>query len=1200
MSDLVRAIPLQRSSLVEASAGTGKTYALAGVFARAVIVERLRVPQVLAVTYTIAATAELHARVRSRLRRAAELAAQWRDGDPARCDGDRAEVALLRALLHEALHGDARESLPALRLRLARAVREMDLAAITTIHGFCQRLLREHALEAGQAMAPVTLQPDNRASRRALAVALWREFSADAQGSAFLRRRFGDVDGLAAQMVPLLAPEPLLPAPPAVVPADADADADAALSAAWAAVRAAFVDDGAAALAAVQAAIDDGVLKSSEYKRPDAMSLWAWLRGATSAAQAPREWHGKLHKYATATLRKGTYKARAADTPQSPLFDAVAALLDAGAATTALREAQELQLLHRLRIRARERDRAHKQAFQVRGFDDLVGDVSEALEDVGTCTRLAVALRAQFPLVLVDEFQDTDARQWANFRRLFGEAGLVLVGDPKQAIYGFRGGDVHTYLQARTAVGDTRTLDRNHRSRPCVVEAVNTLFARMPDGAMGKGIAFERATPARTGHDVDYLVDGTSAPPLAFHVVPQVDGRNLDAPDSLEAAAMLCARAIRDRLQAARDGRATRIGADRRQRPLEPRDCAVLVRRNREATAVRRALAGLGVPAVATGAQSLFDSEAAQDLLALLLALAAPGDARRLRAMLATGLFAHDAAQLVALADDGERMRAWQSDCERWRLRWEKHGAQAMLAEVLAGRAAAVLRHADGERRLTHLLQLGELLQEARATHPGIHGQLDWLRAAIDGADDKDEAQWPRLESDSGRVQILTLHKSKGLEFPLVFLPFVGIGGGGRSSDFVTYHDAGDVRVRQWKCGHVDPGTQAFDWKAAKARAAQEGDEEDMRLLYVGLTRAIDALWVCGGALYANDRSALHRLLGNSVPDADLCAALDLAPTHGLPGPDDGERLPPSAQSGVPAARAPARTLRRDWWIHSFSQLHRQRPHGTHAMVDDAPATDERPLAATPPAVFEDVDPRFRGERFGNAVHHALEHADFAAWRDHAGDTSPPPQRDVLIAALESQDYSADSLDDGVRALAPLVAATLNAPLPEGARLCELPLQARVPEIEFHFTLADADAGALLALLQAHGIARDRRDFGAWPRLAGLMTGKIDLTYVNGGRVYVLDYKSNLLAGYDPETLAEAMRASEYDLQALLYVVALHRWLRVRRGEGYDYGRDFGGVRYLFCRGLDRADPARGVIAPHFERSLVEAVDALFGNGAGA
>jgi exodeoxyribonuclease V beta subunit len=268
-----------------------------------------------------------------------------------------------------------------------------------------------------------------------------------------------------------------------------------------------------------------------------------------------------------------------------------------------------------------------------------------------------------------------------------------------------------------------------------------------------------------------------------------------------------------------------------------------------------------------------------------------------------------------------------------------------------------------------------------------------------------------------------------------------------------------------------------------------------------------------------------------------------------------------------------------------------------HAVQEEAPATDERPLATTPPAAFEAVDPRFRGERFGNAVHHALEHADFARWRDHAGDTPPAMQREVLVAALQSQDYAPEYLDDGVRALTPLVAATLNAPLPEGGRLCDLLPSARVAEIEFHFTLADADSAALLALLHAQGIARDRRDFGAWPRLSGLMNGKIDLTFQHDGRIYVLDYKSNRLPAYDEGTLRQAMAASEYDLQALLYVVALHRWLRVRRGAAYDYARDFGGVRYLFCRGLEPGS-TQGIATLAFSRALVEGVDALFGANA--
>ena len=1191
MSDPVLTTDLHGRSLLEASAGTGKTYALAGLFARAVIVERLCVPQVLAVTYTIAATQELHARVRARLQAAAELAAQWCEGDPAVCAADKPDIALLRRLLHIALHGaevqdagmqhdgmprrDGRESLPALRLRLARAVRDLDQAAITTIHGFCQRLLVEHALDAGQALVATELQPDNRASRRALAVALWREFSVEARGSDFLRRAFADIDGLANAMVPLLAPEPLLPAPPA---------AGMSLEDAWRQVREALAADGERFRAAIEQATASRVLSAAKDKIVPTAALWDWF--AQQNASPPPAVPPQLAAITASGLRDRCLKDKAPLLPDSPLCGAVDVFLRA-------RTASDLQLLHALRMAARERDHAHKQAYNVRGFDDLVAAVYDALQNQDTRAKLVAALHAQFPLVLVDEFQDTDARQWAIFDLLSQAGGLVLVGDPKQAIYRFRGGDVQAYLQARREVGSTAQLDRNYRSRPCLVDTVNALFARMPAGAMGAGIAFG-AIHAGKGDDADALVEGRPAPALSFHVVPpREDGKDHNTPASVDIAAALCARAIRDALQAATEGRFTRRGADGVHRRIEARDCAVLVRRHHEAQAVRDALAALGVPAVATGRQSLFASEAAQALLTLLLALAAPGDERRLRATLALPLFGLDAPALRTLERDGEQLRHWQQQFEQWRVRWQQHGPQAMLAEVVAGRAAPMLALADGERRLTHLLQLGELMQEARAARLGPHGQLDWLRAAIDSADDADEAQWPRLESDASRVQILTLHKSKGLEFPLVFLPFVGIGrSSGQGSGFVAYHDD-DVRVRQWKSDHAS----ALSWHEAKQRAAQEDTEEDMRLLYVGLTRASDALWVCGGALASNGKSALHDLLRGNAPDQALRDALGphLQCAHGFPDVADTMRLPPSRITAVPPARPSQRRLPRDWWIHSFSQLHRQRPHGTQALIEDmlvehAPASDERPLAI---AVDLPRDPRFSGERFGNILHHALEHTDFAAWRDHLGETPPPGQDAVLRRALQSQDYREVDYADGVRALTPLVAATLNALLPEGVRLCDVPPAQRIAELEFHFALDDASAPALLALLHAHGIAMERRDFGPWPRLSGLMTGKIDLTYRVDGRIHVIDYKSNYLPDYDTATLQHAMATSEYDLQALLYAVAVHRWLRLRLGPAYDFDTHFGGVRYLFSRGLERADPMRGVVVPHLPRALVDAVDAL-------
>jgi exodeoxyribonuclease V beta subunit len=537
----------------------------------------------------------------------------------------------------------------------------------------------------------------------------------------------------------------------------------------------------------------------------------------------------------------------------------------------------------------------------------------------------------------------------------------------------------------------------------------------------------------------------------------------------------------------------------------------------------------------------------------------------------------------------------------RWRLRWEQHGPQAMLAEVVAAQAPRLLALPDGERELACLLQLAELLQEARASAfdtrgLGPRGQIDWLQDAIVHADGGDETQWPRLESDAGRVQILTLHASKGLEFPLVFLPFAGIGRrDGVRGTVVDYHDAAGMRVRQRKTLWVHGGE--LPWEEACMRAKAEDAAEDMRLLYVGLTRARDALWLCGGALANNGNAALHRLLGASVPPPELQLSLDglLDLQSGLP--PKITRVPQQTPPAVPAARVPQRTLRRDWWIHSFSQLHRQRPHGAQALVDEAPADDERPLA-----MVETVPPRFGGTRFGNALHHALEHVDFARWRDCDGDVAPEGQAGYLQAAMQAQDYAGEDVADGARELSELVARTLNASLPvrpddAAIRLCEIAARDRVAELEFHFTLHDTGTRQLLELLHAHGVALSRRDFGAWPRLSGLMNGRIDLTCRIDDRVYVLDYKSNRLPVYDDATLRQAMAASEYDLQALLYVVAAHRWLRLRRGPAYDYERDIGGALYLFCRGLQPGD-TRGVVTLAFSRTLVEGVDALCGGGA--
>jgi ATP-dependent exoDNAse (exonuclease V) beta subunit len=1308
MSATVFDAPLRARSVIEASAGTGKTWALAGLFARAVIVEKLRVPQILAVTYTVAATQELHERVRLRLQQAAKLTREWQPDTPQSIAGEAPDTALLRRLIHAALQ--AGESPANLRLRISRAAREMDLAAITTIHGFCQRVLAEHALAAGQPLLAAELIPGNDAQRTALAVALWRAWSRDAADVDFLQRWFGDIATLAEAVQTFLKPEPLLPAAPARAKAESREAGSAPRDHAWRALSDAFGLHGDQARTAVLAALANKALNGNKYKIEHVEALWAWLAQSTSVAQPPANVHERLARFTPSALRDGCNRDR--QPPDSPVWNAIDVFVAAQDRHLRDLETCDLQRLHALRADVRARDAADKQAFHYRDYDDLVAAVHAATQGPVVAAELATALRAQFPLVLVDEFQDTDARQWAIFERLFdgdairdtdeeqansespspssprrrgsmdvalsggphetdetdeGQAnlespsssprrrgssdlrtqeatsmdsrfrgndgekqgGLLLVGDPKQAIYRFRGGDVETYLTARQGAHEAAPLLRNYRARPCVLAAVNALFdaSRIQQDILGKGITYTPNEPGRAADcDAHLLRNDASMPALTFHVVPPcgVDKKqnpeSWTKPESTRIAARLCAQAIAALLRDARNDRAQRFDNDA-MRPLLPRDMAVLVRVHDEAAAVRQALADVGVPAVSAGRGSLYAGTQARTLLALLLALSAPGDERRLRAALATPLFGFDAAALSELEDDGDALHRWQDDVLRWRLRWEQHGPQAMLADVLAQQAPRLLAQAEGERELTHLMHLGELMQEARASAfdtrgLGPRGQIDWLQSAIAHADPNDETQWPRLESDAGRVQILTLHASKGLEFPLVFLPFAGIGRmEGVRGNTVDYHDDTGTRVRQWKTDYTHPSplvgegqarvasqgegsVSALSWKDACDRSKIEADAEDMRLLYVGLTRARDALWLCGGALANHRNTALFRLLGGNVPDAHLQRALDgLLDTHdGLP--TRPERLPLQHAPPVPAPRTPTRTLRRDWWIHSFSQLHRQRAHGILVPVDEAPADDERPLA-----VLELAPTRFGGTRFGNALHQALEHVDFARWRDCDVDVVPEGESRHLEQALREHDYPDSDIADGMRELSAMVARTLNAALPlapdaqSDVRLCDIPPQQRIPELEFHFTLADTDTRALLALLHAHGIARDRRDFGAWPRLSGLMNGKIDLTCRIDGRAYVLDYKSNRLPAFDDASLAQAMAASEYDLQALLYVVALHRWLRLRLGDAYDYERNVGGALYLFCRGLAPGS-TQGITTLAFPRALVEGVDALFAGGA--
>ncbi|UOS99149.1 UvrD-helicase domain-containing protein [Xanthomonas arboricola] len=1339
VSDPYLHLPLHGVRLIEASAGTGKTFTLATLFTRLVVERGLRIGQILAVTFTEAATQELRRRIRERLVLAATLVPDASVGaaraatdfadDPSRpgpllqdapdafvathlAPGTETPTAIVGAaqaatdladdssrpgpLLHEApdafvaTHlapgtetptapvGAARaatdlandlsrpgpllqdapdvlltravlathlatgtETPAALRRRLQQAVEEIDLAAVFTIHGFCARVLREHALESGQAFAAPELLANDRELLGEVAADLWRQRAADAAMAEDLIALWsGGPEALASDLRALVRHPTLMPA--AATTNDDSAALLQAVQDASTALAAAFQAHGSAFFDTIMAAIDGGILSKVSYKPEWLTALWHWFDSFAAAPSMHTTPHAKLIKLTAAELAAGTNKKFVDRTPASPLSHEIDGYLTALAGVEAWRSRRRIRLLHALREDAIARLALLKRQRRVQTYDDLVDGVAHALEGA-QAQALVTRLRAQYAIALVDEFQDTDDRQWAIFSNVFGEGplaraaglepALFLIGDPKQAIYGFRGGDVRTYLAAAVTAELAPPLSHNFRSRPGVLAAIDALYAQAgyTDAFLTDGIAFHPVRPGTKRVDADLQRDGGPAPALTLWRAPEppppIKGKPKpwSANRARELATAACVAAIRGWLAGGRDGTATVNG-----RPVQAGDIAVLVRSHGEATRMQQALGAVGIPAVAAGKQSLFATDEALELLALLQALLDPGDDSRLRAALATVLIGADAAAIAALAHDGERHRRWQQQALDWRERWQRGGPLALVGDLGAAHGQRLLALVDGERRLTNYLQLAELLQEADARALGPHGLVDWLSRRIANADDNDEAQQLRLESDARRVQIVTLHKSKGLEYPLVFLPYIGIGrsdkGAGRHC---VVHAPELGRQLHWKTDKDDP-----TWSAAEAAWKQEQRAEDARLLYVGLTRAEHALWIASGPFHQHERTALSGML-RALDALQGAAGEGAVVVDTSTPPTNLPRLPPPAEAQVPPARAPQRHIAPDWWVYSFTQL---------ANADAGAATDpmasatvvgsggsDEPSGSEAVAVAAEVDafdPRFAGNRFGVVMHDVFERCDFAAWQGwRPGLPAPEGQAAAILEALQRGGYVEKEWDDGLAMLTALIGHTLTVALPEGTTLAAVPEPQRRNEMEFHFAMRPTRVDALLALLHRFGVVSDRQAFGARQRLEGLMTGLIDLTYTVDGRWYVLDYKSNRLPSYDADALARAMAHSEYELQALIYTVALHRWLRFRLGDGYDYARDFGGVRYLFCRGLDatrnpaadsssipgsgydsdsdscfdavnRATPAPGIHAWRFDPALVQALDALFAGSA--
>jgi len=1267
-------LPLAGSRLIEASAGTGKTWTIAALYLRLVLghgAARAFGPgEILVMTFTKAATRELSDRIRARLVRAA---ACFRGTEAVPPDD-----AFLAALL--AQHGAAGSDERARAAwRLALAAEAMDDAAVFTIDAWCQRMLREHAFDSGS-LFDEELQANETAVREQAVQDVWRQEIYPLEGEA-LARALG-----AWPTVRKLfdAVNPLLDKP---LPAGAGQG-----------TLAACLEGALTQRAETLAALKVGWVERAAEMLAWLEVLWA-RRGKASLGSGPRpsdarRWLDDLTRWAgdpsaeKLDLKKGAERLTPAGVREKlnpgavvdmpPCFEAFEALMqairrlpDPGTAMLAHAAARVAARMHELKARAGRY-----------GFADMLDRLDAALDESAQgekARHLRQAILAQYPAALVDEFQDTSPVQLRIFERLYRIAGndpattLLLIGDPKQAIYGFRGADIHSYLQARRATaGRHHTLGTNHRSTKALVEAVNGLFGAAEQRA-GPGAFLFRDEGDEGEESGESVKAGEAAADVPFVAVQArgqprrlvtgagdvqaltmcLDAQARRAREQREHFAELCAERIVAALGDPAAGFAGELDSRATWQPLRPADIAVLVRTGLEAQAVRRALQARGVASVyLSDKDSVFATDEARDLLRLLQAVAAPRDVRLARAALATRLVDFDLDELRAMAGDDARFDARCELLAELHVTWQQQGVLAMLRRALHGLQMPARwlssQGADGiagQRRLTNVMHLSELLQAQSATVEGMQALIRWLAQQVDRAQlnqigPAEDEQVLRLESDDDLVQVITVHRAKGLEYEWVFLPFATQYRAERPKAFAYLPDA--------------QGRRHLTMPATEAQAEQaelERLREDLRLLYVALTRARQALWVGVGAITGTKATpsvwhlcALGCLVSGPQAGAPGQWVVDVeALERAVPGlvvepvepasdadvPSRATRLPPgppaTALRPAPVYTAP---IDRSWAVSSYSAIVRGAADETTAGVTPALSEiarrsprDDEPVVQLPAegAPAKDAEARTaqgedaqvspealkalgaadrarasaqpwhrfpRGALPGNFLHHQLE---WLAAEGFALDSSEELQ-EALRRRCERQGWG-HRADDVVAWLREVCAA----PLPGLSKATLATLDRAMPEMEFWFPSDGLHTEAVDALCQRHLWPGRARPKLATRALHGMLMGFADLVLEHRGGYGVLDYKSNALGVHDADYTTAAMEAAmlghRYDVQAALYLLALHRLLRGRLGTAYAPARHLHGAFYFFLRGV--AGAGHGVLHVPAPMPLIEALDRM-------
>ncbi len=1226
-------LPLNGTQLIEASAGTGKTYTISTLFLRLLLEKKLTIEQILVVTFTEAATKELRDRIRKKLAQAIIYLHS----------PNKQEDEILAHLIKPYL--EDKEKFNFAKKSLTTALRNFDEAAIFTIHSFCRKMLKANAFESGE-LFDTQLISDQSYLVRSIVQDFWRK-QIYGQSPFLIQYLFNYGFKSPEDLLKIIKNgnyigQKFLEIIPNEKPYAVTQELENKLAECYQITKNAWLK--------YKEELNNCLFSNSSLSRvkykPDSFPKWfEKVERYFLNQQATLALPDDLEKFNQAYINQSVNKGK--QPPSHPFFLQIQIFTELHTSLTEQYEhfvlSFKIQLFEYVEIHLKLR----KKQYNLQSFNDLLSNLHTAITDEMQGEVLSKLICKQFNAALIDEFQDTDPLQWDIFKRIYQSdyahsqhALLLLIGDPKQAIYSFRGADIFTYLQAKQTAAQTYTLATNWRSEPRLIEAANKLFQQNNRPFIYENIEFypvKAAEKYRTQFKV-----GDESPPVLHFWLANRDELNLVSGNS-EKTTLISKDWANENLPHAVAAEIKELLEKGQQKiamlgeyPVVAGDIAILVRTNKQALQMQKALSRWRIPSVLYSHESVFSTLEALELQRLLLAVTEPQKEGYLKAALTTELMGLSGNALLDLVINDEQWQRRLQQFYEYHQIWLQKGFMPMFRHLLIEEhLAARLLHqfTDGERRLTNLLHLVELVHKAcKEERLSLLATTQWLSKKIQESNEeenKQDEQQLRLESDEKRVKIITIHKSKGLEYNIVFCPFSwesSVTSKTNMPSSFIFHDKQCDNKAFLYIGNEKDEKERY-WQFAQ----EEQQAESLRLFYVAITRAKYRCYLIWGAFSNAHESPLGHLLlseqeqriWSKITDAEISNNLKQLVQHcpemiAMSPLKLKEKIEfHSLENELVASELKARPFKgkldNEWRVSSFSALTATQRHYFLPSSAKLPQFSSTELVESPEhdminANLDEIgltDVAFSnsssiespwlhfpyGRKAGDFIHYLFEKIDF---------TKPIAESNQFISdAFLKFGYSAEQIRKWQAAIENMLNEVLNTSLSseKNIKLNSVTREQRLNELEFYLPLTRLEMQQWQYFFQQYAdlipdaFVQRIKELKI-STVKGFLKGFIDMIFEHEGKYYLVDYKSNFLGkeavDYQAAALQQKIAQQDYFLQYYLYSVALHRYLKQRKND-YCYERDFGGIFYLFVRGMHSTTQTQGVYYDKPAETLIEA-----------